>query len=210
MKRTLLAFILFTLLFVLVACGGANTTTATAPTSLSSEGQLLVGTIKLESTDLAISSTQAATLLPLWETLQSLSTSGTAATEEVQAVVDQIKSSMSAQQISSITAMNLTPQDLATALTAIGAASNASSSTTTTAASSLESQPGSASGAPAGGGNPGGGNPPSDQGAATGGSAGVVQTVSTQAVTNQSPNLSNQVPAALINALVDILKKKIT
>ena len=214
MKKTSLAFALFTLLFALAACGDANTASTATSTSTSLEGQLLVGTLKLETTAQAVSSDQASQLLPLWETLQSLSTSGTAATEEVQAVVDQIKSTMSAQQITSITAMNLTQQDLAAAITENGAASSASASAATTGTNSAQLQAGGAAGAPAGG-NPSGGNPPSDMGgsgmpASTGaGSAGVAQAASTQAVTGQSSGTSNQIPSALINALVELLKKKV-
>ncbi len=119
------------------------------------EGQLLVGTLKLETTDLAVSSDQASQLLPLWETLQSLATSGTAATEEVQAVVDQIKSTMSTSQISSITAMNLTQQDLATAMSDNGASSSSSNPASTTSGNSAQLPAGGPAGAPAGG-NPGG------------------------------------------------------
>jgi hypothetical protein len=40
-------------------------------------------------------------------------------------------------------------------------------------------------------------------------SAGQTQTGSTQAVTNQSTGTTNQIPAALIQALVELLQKKI-
>jgi hypothetical protein len=45
--------------------------------------------------------------------LESLASSNTAASQEVDAVVSQIESSMSSQQVSSITAMKLTQSDLA-------------------------------------------------------------------------------------------------
>jgi len=207
MKKTILAFTFISLMFALVACGGigsTGTTTATS-TSLSLEGQLLVGTIKLETTDLAVSSEQASQLLPLWETLQSLEASGTAATEEVQAVVDQIKSTMSAQQISGITAMKLTQQDLTTAVTENRASSTSSSTVST---SSSQVQPVNAAGAP-GGGGPGSGNPPTDISSTGASSVGLAQAGSTQAVTGQTSGNSNQIPAALINALVELLKKKV-
>ena len=82
-------------------------------------------------------------------------------TPEVDAAVSQIESSMSAQQISSITSMNLTQQDLAVAIADAGAASSTSGSASITAASSVQPQGGA--GAPADGG-PGGGNPPTDLG----------------------------------------------
>ena len=95
MKKTVFALTILAILSVLVAC---NQTTAqtqsgtggnTAP--LSTATQLLVGTFKLEGTDLAVTADQAKQLLPLWQTLQALSTSNTAATEEINAVVDQIR-----------------------------------------------------------------------------------------------------------------------
>ena len=76
-----------------------------------------------KSTTLAVTSDQADELLPLWETLQSLASSGTAASEEINAGEDQIESTMSPQQISSITAMNFTQQDLAAAIVDTGASS---------------------------------------------------------------------------------------
>jgi len=98
MKKYIVAFTLFTFVLALAACSNsASTATATNAASLSQEGQLLIGTLKLENTDLAVSADQASQLLPLWETLQSLASSGTSATEEVQAVVDQIKSTMTTQ-----------------------------------------------------------------------------------------------------------------
>ena len=209
MKKLIFVITTFTLMLALAACGSTATTSSAtnSSTSLSLEGQLLVGTIRLETTNLAVSPDQASQLLPLWETMQSLAASGTAATEEFQAVVDQIKSSMSTQQISSITAMKLTQQDLATAITEHGAASSASTSTATISASPAQFQPGGAAGAPAGG-DAGGGNPPTDFSSTGAGSAGMAQGTSTQAVTSQSSNLSNQISPALINALVELLRKK--
>ncbi len=208
MKKFLFVSVIVSLVLVLTACGSTQSSNAvaTASTALSMEGQLLVGTIKLESTTLAVTSDQADELLPLWETLQSLASSGTAASEEINAVVDQIESTMSPQQISSITAMNLTQQDLAAAIVDTGASSTTSSTVKTTNASSVQSQ--------AGAGGPGGGNPPSDMGddisAVTGAqSSGQIQTSTTSAVTSQSARSTTQVSPALINALVELLKKKI-
>ena len=114
MKKWMLVSIVLSLVLVLTACGNTQSAspTSTATTALSQEEQLLVGTIKLESTSQAVSAAQARELLPLWETLQSLASSGTAASQEVDSVVSQIKSTMSTEQISSIAAMNLTQQDL--------------------------------------------------------------------------------------------------
>jgi hypothetical protein len=208
MKKMIPVTALFALLLALAACtSSSKPSTAGTSTTLSMEGQLLVGTLKLETTDLAVSSDQASQLLPLWETLQSLATSGTAATEEVQAVVDQIKSTMSTPQIFSITAMELTQQDLATAMAENGAASSTSSSASTTSVSSAQLSAGGPVGAPAGG-NPGSA-PPADMGSAMTVSASTGSSGMPQAATGQSSTASNQIPASLINALVELLKKKV-
>ena len=213
MKKWMIVSIVIGLVLALTACGSSQSSTAaaTSSTALSLEGQLLVGTLKLESTSQAVSADQAGKLLPLWETLQSLASSGTAASQEVDAVVSQIESTMSAQQISNITAMDLTQQDLSVAIADIGASSTSSSSANSTSANSAQMSAGA--GAPAAG-DPGGGNPPADMGgslaASTGAqSGGQTQTGSTQAVTNQSTGTTTQIPAALIQALVELLQKKI-
>lgn len=70
--------------------------------------QLSVGTFRLEDTDLAVNADQAAELIPLWQVLNNLNQSGTAAQEEIDALVAQIQETMSAEQINTIAAMELT------------------------------------------------------------------------------------------------------
>ena len=73
---------------------------------------LILGTFKLEDTEFAIDSAQAAELLPLWKALRSLSESETVAAEELQAVINQVQDTMTAEQIAAIESMELTMQDL--------------------------------------------------------------------------------------------------
>ncbi len=220
MKRIFLASIVFILLLALVACGNtsASDAAATASTSLGQEEELLLGTFKLEDTDLAVSADQAAELLLLWETLKSLLTSGTAATAEIDAVVSQIESTMSQEQINAISAMDLTQQDLASALADNGISAVSSSSSDTSGVSSTQ---GMASGSsPDGnmtGGNPsGGGNPPADM---TGGdSSGMVsgqqfdqaQASTGQTSSNSATNASDRSLSALIEAVVALLQQKVS
>ena len=82
--------------------------------ALSVQGQLALGTIQLEESDQAIGETAAAELLPLWQALQSLSNSQTTATVEIDAVVNQIQDSMTAEQITAIAGMKLTEESLTT------------------------------------------------------------------------------------------------
>jgi hypothetical protein len=208
MKKMLLVSIVISLVLALTACGSTQNTTAvaTASTTLSQEGQFLVGTLKLENTSLAVTSEQANTLLPLWETLESLASSNTAASQEVDAVVSQIESSLSTQQVSGITAMKLTQQDLAALALDTGTSSTTAASNNTAKTSAAQLQ--------AGTGDPGTGNPPGGMDAGMG-SASDVQTVSqaqtgtSQAVSTPSAVTTNQVPAAMIKVLVALLQKKV-
>jgi len=118
MKKTLFALTLI-LALALTACGGTATETETASAgagglnadyenALSVQLQLSVGTFNLEGTDLAVDAEQAADLIPLWQVLNGLNESGTSAPEEVDALVVQIEETMTAEQIASIAAMQLT------------------------------------------------------------------------------------------------------
>jgi hypothetical protein len=207
MKKLVFVTIIISLILALSACGSSASATATASasTTLSLEGQLLVGTFKLENTTLAVTSTQASTLLPLWETLESLASSNTAASQEVDAVVSQIQSSMSTQQVSSITAMKLTQSDLAATAVNTSTASSTSSSTSAVNTNTTQQQSG----------GPSGGNPPSDaSGGMPGGSD--VQSI-TQAQTSSSSSTAatpsagttSQVSVAMIKAVVELLQEKI-
>jgi hypothetical protein len=222
MKKVLFILTVFVLLFMLVACGktSSQTTQVGASTSLSTATELLVGTFKLEETDLAVTSDQAKQLLPLWMMLQSLSTNSTAATEEIQAVVDQIKSTMTSDQMDAITAMALTQSDVLALMSQNGASANRSGAASTPPAldglpeigdipsggfpSGGEAPPG---GRPSGGGGPPVGGFPSggdDTGMADG-STGMSTTP--QAV--RSNGMADQVPAPLLNALIELLQKKV-
>ncbi|OGN88496.1 MAG: hypothetical protein A2Y88_00715 [Chloroflexi bacterium RBG_13_48_10] len=122
-KNLLLSSTFLILILAIAACSEksnqAASTTSTDITngsqdsaSLSQVNMLLVGTLKLEDTDQAISADQAATLLPLWQAYRSLSNSQTAAEAEVEALLNQIQNSMSADQVQAIKAMNLTNSDM--------------------------------------------------------------------------------------------------
>jgi hypothetical protein len=88
--------------------------------SLPQVNQLLVGSLKLEGTDQAITADQAATLLPLWQAYRSLSSSQTSAEAEVDALLKQIESSMTSDQMKAIQAMDLTNDDLLSLMQALG------------------------------------------------------------------------------------------
>lgn len=102
-----------------------NETPATGPSGL----QLAAGMLKLEGTSNAVTSQQAAQLLPLWQSLQQIeSTSGSQAgtqgtpgtrpdpamMQQIGAQVALIQNAMTPAQIQAITAMNLSRQDIFT------------------------------------------------------------------------------------------------
>ncbi|HLC01439.1 MAG TPA: hypothetical protein VJK02_00250 [Anaerolineales bacterium] len=76
--------------------------------------QLVVGTLKLEETDLAITADQAQGLVPLWQAYRSLLTSQTSAQQELEALVGQIEEAMTADQLAEIAGMKLTAADMQT------------------------------------------------------------------------------------------------
>jgi hypothetical protein len=112
--------VIVSLTLILVACGSANSA-ATSATMVLNEAyldalpiqtQLTLGTLKLEDTDLAVDSEQAAELLILWQAVLSLSTSDITAEGEIEAVVNQILDTMSSEQLEAIAAMELTQEGI--------------------------------------------------------------------------------------------------
>jgi len=100
----------------LAACGVGGETAAAGlnadyPDALSVVAQLAIGTVELSDTDLALDDEQAQELLTLWQAYSSLSTSDTAADEEVEGLLKQIQDTMDQEQIKSIAEMQLTEKD---------------------------------------------------------------------------------------------------
>ena len=128
-KSVLLLCIMMILSMILIACSGTSSqasssassvTDSTGSTSLSLVNMLLVGSLKLEDTDQAFTVDEAAQLLPLWQAYRSLSSSQTAADVEVEALVNQIQSMMTAEQVESIKAMNLTDTEMMDLMQSLG------------------------------------------------------------------------------------------
>ena len=122
-EKWLILILLATIL--LASCGAAsnksasNTTAASQP-AMSLQEQLLIGTLKLEGTKLAVDKTQAATLLTLWQAYEELMSNNSTAPEEITAVVSQIQSGMTADQLKAITDMKLTFADVTSTMPALG------------------------------------------------------------------------------------------
>ena len=213
MKKITLTIVTI-LILTLTACGGASNAAdpASVPQSGSSTSalpattQLIIGTLKLEDTNQAVTADQAAELLSLWQTLQVLSDSDTAADQEVEALITQIQETMTAEQMQAITAMNLTRDDMASIMQEQGLAmgggqSNGSQSSDS---SSNSSRNFGAGGAPPDGGFPGGG--PGGFGGGQGAGLSPDQIATAQAARQESSG--NFIPPMLINALIKYLEEK--
>jgi len=226
MKKVTFSSIMLALVFALVACGGANTTdtavsdgTSSGNTAreLSLPTQLLVGTLKMEGTDLAVDAQQASDLLPLWQAYNELMKSDTAAQAEIDAVVAQIQATMTPQQVQAITAMKLTQQDEFSLMQELGLVSNRPQASGTPGASSGQGFQGYAPGAggdrpggyPGGGAGGGAGGYPGAGGVPGGGQGFNPQQMATaQAGRAQSSGTSERIPTPLLNALIDLLQKR--
>jgi len=114
-------------LSVLVGCsGGAQPSGGTGALSEDYEGalpvqtQLIVGTLQLDESETGVTREQAAELIPLWKAVRSLSSSDITAQAELEALMDQIQETMTAEQLQAIAAMQLTQEDLFAVIQELG------------------------------------------------------------------------------------------
>jgi hypothetical protein len=123
---------------VMAACGGTAKTASAgqSPTASGAPGQpdrqgldfskmtlpekLAIGTLKLEGTDMAVDTKEAADLLPLWKAVRSLSTSQTISTKEMDALYSQIEGAMTKDQVKAIEEMSLTRDDISKLMADLG------------------------------------------------------------------------------------------
>lgn len=74
--------------------------------------QLVVGTLKLEGTEFEVSTDQAQTLLVLWKAYRGLLESDITVQAELQAVLNQVQSTMTVEQIEAIRSMEITSEEI--------------------------------------------------------------------------------------------------
>jgi hypothetical protein len=125
MKKLMELLITILLVAGLSAC---DTSTAMTPAkaartnskSLTSVEELILSTLKLEETSQAVDKTQVATLLPLWQAYVELQSNNSTATEEVEAVISRIQSSITAEQSKAIDNLELSSQDLIDTMASLG------------------------------------------------------------------------------------------
>jgi hypothetical protein len=202
MRHFCLGLTALAVLLMLGACSGSASSTAAADPSMTQASKLALGTMRLESTEQAVSADLALQLLPLWQLLAELSTNAAASPQETAAVVEQIQATMDPDQISSIDQMQLSADDLANATW--------SASTTTTAASGSGAQAAMPADGPTGAGGPppdaaggimlGGGGMPAAQSSS---SSAPTSTAASAAASNNTGSL------ALIGQVINLLESKL-
>ena len=132
MTRTMVVLLLLALMVISTACEGSlrDTTagaTPVAPTGVAGPApdrdypdalpvydQLLVGTLLLEETPLAVTAEQAQVLLPLWRMARTLRQGSTASQSEIDTILDRIQAAMSAEQLAAIREKRLTAAQIPT------------------------------------------------------------------------------------------------
>lgn len=118
MKKTSVVTVFCVSSLILAACAGTGNSTSgfrngtTRLRALTPEARLALGTLKLEGTPEAVDAAMATKLLPLWQLLAQLNGSTSAAPQEVSAVLDEIRATMSPDQITAIDKMQLTSADV--------------------------------------------------------------------------------------------------
>jgi hypothetical protein len=207
---TLMVFML-----TLTACGAAsNGTQQAAPGqqegSLPIQEQLLIGTIKLEGTDQAVTPQQASQLIPLWQVYKDLSTSDTAAQEEIDGLIQQIQETMTPEQMQAIKDMNITRQDIFTVMQDQGIAQGRNQGNGNRQNGQNGNGGGFAFGPPDGGpsGGFGGGEPGRFPGGGQGGGSFTPEQIATAQAAREQAGGFNRIPTGLIDALVQFLQKK--
>lgn len=213
-RSTLLMLLIFTLL--ITACG-ASAPDAAGPASvgsgdpaageLSPSMQVAIGTLRLDETDNAVTAEQAQELLPLWQTMQVLSESDTAAQQELDALVEQIQETMTAEQRQAITDMNLTRKDMMSVLQEQGLASGG-----VPAGGPNNNAPGgnqNGGGFGPGGVPPQGGFPGGGPGGGGGQGSGLTPDQIATAQASRQQTGGSLIPPMLINALIEYLQEKV-
>jgi outer membrane murein-binding lipoprotein Lpp len=149
--KTKITFFIVTFIItslVLAGCSSQAITAVAASSGLSMATKLATGTLTLQGTSNAITASEASQLLTLWQAYQSMSSSDTTSQVELEALVSQIQSSMTSEQIKAIDDMNLTEQSVSEVIQASAPSySSTPSGTPSTSSNTNQSMPGGSSSA---------------------------------------------------------------
>jgi len=169
------------------AAGGAP-----SATELPTQTKLILGIVKLDETENAVTAEQAKELLPMFHVLQGLNESDTAAQEEIDGLTNQIQETLTDAQAQAIDGMSLSMRDMFSIAQSEGNSGNTNSSGTTSTSGG-----GGMDGPPDMGGMPGGGFP----------GGGGTTTSSSDDQTSKSAMTGT--PTALFDAVIKLLEKKL-
>ena len=122
-KKTAIIVLLVTVAVWLVGCGSSGSTVVPAAGSgsalpqehenaLPTVSQLVVGTLALDDTPMAVDAAQAGELRTLWRAYQSVGESDSASSVEMDALIVQIEETMTREQLDAIAEMALTGEDV--------------------------------------------------------------------------------------------------
>lgn len=214
--------VLVTLIVALSACGSAtNATEQTASASLDGslpiQMEILVGTLKLDGTDQEVTPQQAAELLPLWQVYKDLSSSDTASQEEIDGLSQQIQDTMTSEQMTAISDMHLTRQDMFTLMQDQGIAQGRSQGSQNGNGGGFTSPDGFSppegftppeGGSPGGFGGEGFGGFGGGNGNGQGGQSFSPEQIATAQAARGQGGGFNRIPSGLIDALVQFLQTK--
>ena len=165
----------------MAACTASTSASVKSSAATAQAWKLALGTLRLEATLQAVDSNSAEQLLPLWQLMGELSTNSAAAPQELFAVVDEIQTTMTAEQVDAIDEMALSAHDFEDP-----AASADASSASASSGGGMPIKAVVGGGAPPDGGGsmPGGGDMPQGQnsgsatrGATTAAASGIYQQV---------------------------------
>jgi hypothetical protein len=129
-KKGAIIFMTLVMVFTLVACSTAQATQRnragnqsgfpTRSFTMPVESKLGYGILKLEGTSMAVTADQAGQLLPLWQKVKDLNTSGTPSPTDLDAVFKEIQGVLTGNQISAIDVMEPTQADMESLLESLG------------------------------------------------------------------------------------------
>ncbi len=183
---TIVAILAMAGLLFLIGCSSASTSTSSSTSAMAPALRLALGTLDLEETDQAVSTASAARLLPLWQLLDQLETSGAAAPAEITAVVEQIESEMAPSQLAAIKAMHITDSEVSKV--SLGSTSAAATASTTSGSQAVDPMLLRETGGTGGAGMPMDGGGPMSAPAMQQGSSGAANSAS-----SEEPSLIKQV-----------------
>jgi len=178
--------------------------------ALSVPMQLIIGTLKLQGTDNEVDADTAKQLLTLWKAVKTLSNDDMTSSLEIEALYRQIQRTMTKEQISAISAMKLTRDNMMQILEELGLSTGGGTgmgALTQEQQATLEADSSSNGGFSGGmmGGGPGGGMP----GGMPGAGGPPVSSSSSSSSSKSSTPQTLQVDSKMVEALIEYLETRI-